>query len=37
MNNEIANVPFDEDVHALQEQEKKDNNNNVEVEQKRYC
>lgn len=36
MNNEITNVPFDEDAHALQEQEKKDNNN-VEVEQKRYC
>lgn len=35
MNDEIANVPFEED--ELQEQQKQDNNDNVEVEQKRYC
>ena len=35
MNNEIANVPFEED--ELREQQKQDNNDNVEVEQKRYC
>lgn len=34
MNDEIANVPFEED--ELQEQQKQDNNN-VEVKQKRYC
>lgn len=35
MNNEIANVPFEED--ELREQQKQDNNDNVKVEQKRYC
>lgn len=35
MNDEIANVPFEED--KLEEQQKQDNNDNVEVEQKRYC
>ena len=35
MNDEIANVPFEED--ELREQQKQDNNDNIEVEQKRYC
>ena len=35
MNDKIANVPFEED--KLQEQQKQDNNDNVEIEQKRYC
>lgn len=35
MNNEIANVPFEED--ELREQQKQDNNDYVEIEQKRYC
>lgn len=35
MDNKIQDVPFEED--KLQEQQKQDNNDNVEVEQKRYC
>lgn len=36
MNDEIANVPFEED--ELQEQQKQDNDNNSKIiEEKRYC
>ena len=36
MNDEIANVPFEED--KLQEQQKQDNDNNSKIiEEKRYC